>query len=95
MNQSINLIAAVVVMLPVSAAMAADNDKMQKQDHQRSSKEYSKLDTNKDGKVSQAEAAVDATIVWAAADTDGDGYIDVEEWAVIPADASQQNDSKR
>jgi len=90
MNQSVNLIVAVAAMLPLSAAMAGDNDKMHKQDGKRSSQEFNKLDTNQDGRVSRTEAAVDTTVVWAAADTDGDGFIDTEEWAVIPAAGDSQ-----
>jgi hypothetical protein len=44
------------------------------------SESFKKLDTNKDGRVSQAEAAVDSTIVFSTADANGDGYLDSDEW---------------
>ena len=41
---------------------------------------FKKLDTNEDGRISQAEAAADSTIVFSSADTNGDGYLDSAEW---------------
>ena len=45
---------------------------------------FDKLDTNRDGKISQAEASADTNIVFSSADANGDGYLDkigVEESA--------------
>ena len=33
-----------------------------------------------DGRISQAEAAADSTIVFSSADSNGDGYLDNDEW---------------
>ena len=41
---------------------------------------FDKLDTNRDGRISQAEASVDANIVFSSADANGDGYLDKAEW---------------
>ncbi len=41
---------------------------------------FKKLDTNGDGRISQAEAAADSTIVFSTADANGDGYLDSAEW---------------
>ena len=47
------------------------------------------LDTNKDGRISQAEAAVDSTVVFSSADTNGDGYLDNDEWKASEKGSSQ------
>ena len=41
---------------------------------------FDKLDTNRDGRISQAEASVDTNIVFTSADANGDGYLDKSEW---------------
>ena len=45
-----------------------------------SSPAFDKLDTNRDGRISQAEASVDTNIVFTSADANGDGYLDKSEW---------------
>ena len=53
--------------------------------------DMSKLDTNKDGKLSKAEANVSPTLLddWPARDTNGDGLLDSTELAAkAPADAN-------
>ena len=72
--------AAVVAMIPLGAsAIAGDNDYGSK-DKAGAGASFKKLDANKDGRISQAEAAVDSTIVFSTADTNGDGYLDSAEW---------------
>ena len=70
---------AVAALIPLGAAVAGDNDQYGSKDKAGSSS-FKKLDTNKDGKISQAEAAVDSTIVFSTADANGDGYLDNDEW---------------
>jgi hypothetical protein len=41
---------------------------------------FDTLDTNRDGRISQAEASADASLVFTSADQDGDGYLDKQEW---------------
>jgi hypothetical protein len=41
---------------------------------------FDTLDVNRDGRISQAEAGVDASIVFTSADKNGDGYLDKSEW---------------
>jgi hypothetical protein len=66
--------AAIAALIPLGAALAGDNDKMSK------GPSFDKLDTNHDGRISQAEAAVDSTIVFSQADANGDGYVSKTEW---------------
>ena len=73
---------AVSALIPLGAAVAADNDQYgkDKDKSMSSSANFKKLDSNKDGRISQAEAAMDSTIVFSSADTNGDGYLDSDEW---------------
>lgn len=69
---------AVAALIPLGVAVAGDpygkdNDKSM------SGSDFKKLDTNKDGRISQAEAAADSTIMFSTADTNGDGYLDKDE----------------
>lgn len=41
---------------------------------------FDTLDANRDGRISQAEASVDATIMFSTADKNGDGYLDKSEF---------------
>lgn len=78
MNTRKTLIAiAVTALLPMGAAVAGDYGKDGKSPAHDS---FKKLDTNKDGRISQAEAAADTTIVFSSADSNGDGYLDSDEW---------------
>lgn len=77
MKTSRTLIAlAVATLIPMGAAVAGDKDK----DKSGYGASFDTLDTNRDGKVSQAEAAADSTIVFSSADANGDGYLDKSEW---------------
>jgi Ca2+-binding EF-hand superfamily protein len=42
---------------------------------------FDALDTNRDGRISRTEASVDAKIVFARADANGDGYLDTTEFS--------------
>jgi len=78
MKTSRTLIAiAVAALIPMGAAVAGDKDK-DKSGYAGAS--FDTLDTNRDGKISQAEAGADATIVFSSTDANGDGYLDKAEW---------------
>lgn len=78
MNYRNTLIAAAVAALvPLAGtALANDHDKMGK-----SGASFDALDTNRDGRISRAEAAADSKISFAQADTNGDGYLDNMEYS--------------
>jgi hypothetical protein len=77
MKTSKTLIAvAIAALIPLGAAVAGDGTK----DKAGASATFDKLDTNRDGRISQAEASVDANIVFTSADANGDGYLDKREW---------------
>jgi EF hand len=72
--------AALAALIPLGIAVAGDNDQYGTKNETVASASFKKLDTNKDGRISQAEAAVDSTVVFSSADTNGDGYLDSDEW---------------
>ena len=75
MKTSKTLIAlAVAALIPMGAAVAGDKDKM------GYGASFDSLDVNRDGRVSQAEASADTTIVFTTADANGDGYLDKAEF---------------
>jgi hypothetical protein len=78
MNYRNTLIAAAVAALvPLAGtALASDNDKMGK-----SGASFDALDTNRDGRISRAEASADSKISFAQADVNGDGYLDNMEYS--------------
>ena len=90
MNVRKTLIAAAVAALIPLGATALAGDYGSK-DKAGASASFKQLDANKDGKISQAEAAVDSTIVFSTADVNGDGYIDATEWQA--AMSKKQQDS--
>jgi len=71
---------AVSALIPLGTAVAADPYGNDSDKSMSSSASFKKLDTNKDGRISQAEAAADSTVVFSSADTNGDGYLDRDEW---------------
>lgn len=84
---------AVAALIPLGAAVAGDNDQYGSKDKSMSQTNFTKLDTNKDGKISQAEAAVDSTIVFSTADSNGDGYLDNDEWKASAKSGSSKPQS--
>jgi|SRR5881394_2430011 len=79
MKTSKTLIAlAVAALLPLGAAVAADQ--YGGKEKTGTGMSFDKLDTNRDGKISQAEAAADTDLVFSTADVNGDGYLDKSEW---------------
>ena len=80
MKTSKTLIAlTLAAAIPLGAAVAGDQYPKDKSGT-TSAPGFDKLDTNKDGRISQAEASVDTNIVFSSADTNGDGYLDKTEW---------------
>ncbi|HEV7608261.1 MAG TPA: hypothetical protein VGO61_13040 [Steroidobacteraceae bacterium] len=80
MKTSKTLIAlTVAALLPLGAAVAGDQYGG-KDKSGTTGATFDKLDTNRDGKISQAEAAADSNLVFSSADTNGDGYLDKSEW---------------
>jgi hypothetical protein len=77
MKRTTTLALAIAALVPMGAAVAGDGTK-DKSGHMGPS--FDTLDVNRDGRVSQAEAGVDASIVFSSADRDGDGYLDKKEW---------------
>jgi hypothetical protein len=69
---------AVTALVPMGAAVAGDYGNKDEKSAAHAS--FKKLDTNKDGRISQAEAAADSTVMFSSADTNGDGYLDSDEW---------------
>jgi hypothetical protein len=85
---------AIAALIPLGAAVAADNDQYgEKEKSGMSDSSFKKLDTNKDGRISQAEAAADTTIVFSTADANGDGYLDSAEWKASAKSGSSKPQS--
>ena len=80
---------AVAAVLPLSA-FAGDKDKMPAPMGTPTTAQFDKLDSNRDGRISQTEAAMDSKIVFATADKNGDGYLDSSEYplGVMPHDST-------
>jgi EF hand domain-containing protein len=85
---------ALAVLLPL-AGTALANDGTDKSG--KAGAGFDTLDTNRDGRISRAEAAMDATLDWTTADSNGDGYLDKSEFKKAmkskPADAAPQPQS--
>jgi Ca2+-binding EF-hand superfamily protein len=78
MNYRNTLIAAAVAALVPLAGTALANDSHKAG---KAGASFDALDTNRDGRISRAEASADSKIVFAQADANGDGYIDTMEYA--------------
>jgi hypothetical protein len=76
---------AVAALIPMGAAVANDKDRDMKSG---SAQSFETVDTNRDGKISQAEASTDTTVVFTSADANGDGYLDKSEWRNRSKDSS-------
>lgn len=85
---------ALAVLLPLAGAAVA-NDTKDKAG--MSGGGFETLDSNADGRISRAEAAVDAKLDWTTADSNGDGYLDKVEFKKAmksrPADSAPQPQS--
>jgi hypothetical protein len=66
--------AAAVAMIPVAGTAVANEGAG------KSGATFDSLDTNRDGRISKAEAAADANLVFSSADANGDGYLDNAEF---------------
>ena len=70
------IVIAAATLIPLGAAVAGEGrDKSGSM-----GPSFDTLDANRDGRISQAEAATDATIMFSSADSNGDGYLDKKEW---------------
>ena len=78
-RRNLTIAAAVAALIPLGVAVAGDNDQYGSKSDKMSHASFSKLDTNKDGRISQSEAAADPSITFSSADTNGDGYLDKNE----------------
>lgn len=83
------LLAACVACGSAVAQSPADRGTDMDKPHANAS--FRKLDKNRDGRISQAEAAADSTIVWSSADANGDGYLDSQEWTASRGGADQSS----
>jgi hypothetical protein len=78
MKTSTTLIAlTMAALIPFGAAIAGDQ--YGGKDKSGTGTTFDKLDTNRDGKISQAEAAADSNLVFSSVDANGDGYVDKSE----------------
>ena len=80
MKLSKSLIASAVIALLPLAAIAGDKDKTPAPMGTVTSAQFAQLDANHDSRISREEAAMDSKIVFAAADKNGDGYLDGSEY---------------
>jgi hypothetical protein len=70
------IVIAAATLIPLGAAVAGEGrDKSGSM-----GPTFDTLDANRDGRISQAEAASDSTIMFSSADSNGDGYLDKKEF---------------
>jgi hypothetical protein len=70
------IVIAAATLIPLGAAVAGEG----KDKSGSMGPSWDTLDANRDGRISQAEAATDTTIVFSTADVNGDGYLDKKEF---------------
>jgi hypothetical protein len=70
------IVIAAATLIPLGAAVAGEG----KDSSGSMGPSFDTLDANRDGRISQAEAASDTTIMFSSADTNGDGYLDKKEF---------------
>jgi hypothetical protein len=75
------LIAITAVALMPLAAFAGDKDKTAAPMGTTTGAHFDKLDTNRDGRISQSEASSDPRLMFTSVDKNGDGYLDSGEYA--------------
>ena len=80
MKISNSLIAAAVIAVLPLASFAGDKDKTVAPMGTATSAQFDTLDSNRDGRLSPAEATSDSKIVFTTADKNGDGYLDGSEY---------------
>lgn len=68
---------ALAAIIPMGVAVAGDS---KDKDKSHSGASFDSLDTNGDGRISQAEAGADSSLIFTRADANGDGYVDKMEW---------------
>jgi hypothetical protein len=83
------IVIAAATLIPLGAAVAGEG----KDKAGSMGPSFDTLDTNRDGRVSQAEAATDSTIMFTSADTNGDGYLDNDEWKASAKSGSSKPQS--
>ncbi|MES1263005.1 MAG: hypothetical protein ABUL69_01535 [Peristeroidobacter soli] len=81
MKISKSMIAATMIAVLPLSAFAGDKDKTPAPMGTAASAQFDALDTNRDGRISQSEAATDTRIVFSKADKNGDGYLDSGEYS--------------
>ena len=70
------IVIAAATLIPLGAAVAGEG----KDKSGSMGPSFDTLDANRDGRISQAEAATDSSIMFTSADKNGDGYLDKQEW---------------
>jgi hypothetical protein len=70
------IVIAAATLIPLGATVAGEG----KDKSGSMGPSFDTLDVNRDGRISQAEAGSDASIVFTSADKNGDGYLDKSEW---------------
>jgi hypothetical protein len=81
MKVSNSLIAAAVLVTLPLAAFAVDKERTVTPVTEASSPQFDQLDMNRDGRISPVEASKDSNLVFSAADKNGDGFLDNNEYA--------------
>lgn len=77
MKQKTLVAVALAALIPLGVGTALAGDK---HDKAKAGASFDALDTNRDGRISAAEASADTRIVFAQADVNGDGYLDKKEY---------------